>query len=336
MKILVTGGCGYIGSHIDVELLNNDFEVVIVDDLINSKEVVVDRIYQICNKRPKFYKVDMCDKDSLEKVFQENHFDAVIHLAGLKAVGESVKLPLLYYENNLIATLNLLDCMVKFNVKNIVFSSSATVYGQPKSVPVCEDAERGCTNAYGWTKYFIEQILRDFYTANPQFNVALLRYFNPIGAHESGLIGENPNDIPNNLTPYILKVAVKKLPLVHVFGNDYDTFDGTGVRDYVHVVDLARGHVLALKKLFTDCGIVTYNLGTGVGYSVLDVIKAFSKAVGYDIPYVIDARREGDISVTYANNEKAKKELGFTCQYDLNKMAEDAWNFQKNNPNGYE
>lgn len=335
-RVLVTGGCGYIGSHTVVELQKNGFDVVIVDNLSNSKEAVLDRIQQITGTKPTFYKVDMTDKTALRGVFEKEKFSDVIHFAGLKAVGESVIKPLEYYRNNLDSTMNLLELMREFGVKNIVFSSSATVYGNPATVPITEDFPLSCTNPYGQTKLMIEYILKDLYKADASFNIALLRYFNPIGAHPSGLIGEDPNGIPNNLVPYITQVAVGKLERLNVFGNDYPTRDGTGVRDYIHVVDLAKGHLAALKKLSENCGLVIYNLGTGNGYSVLEVLNAFSETVGRPLPYVIAPRRAGDIAECYADPTKAYKELGWKAELDLKRMAEDSWRWQKNNPDGLE
>lgn len=335
-RVLVTGGCGYIGSHTVVELQKNGFDVVIVDNLSNSKEAVLDRIQQITGTKPTFYKVDMTDKTALRGVFEKEKFSDVIHFAGLKAVGESVIKPLEYYRNNLDSTMNLLELMREFGVKNIVFSSSATVYGNPATVPITEDFPLSCTNPYGQTKLMIEYILKDLYKADASFNIALLRYFNPIGAHPSGLIGEDPNGIPNNLVPYITQVAVGKLERLNVFGNDYPTRDGTGVRDYIHVVDLAKGHLAALKKLSENCGLVIYNLGTGNGYSVLEVLNAFSETVGRPLPYVIAPRRAGDIAECYADPTKAYKELGWQAELDLKRMAEDSWRWQKNNPDGLE
>lgn len=335
-RVLVTGGCGYIGSHTVVELQKNGFDVVIVDNLSNSKEAVLDRIQQITGTKPTFYKVDMTDKAALRGVFEKEKFSDVIHFAGLKAVGESVRKPLEYYRNNLDSTMNLLELMREFGVKNIVFSSSATVYGNPATVPITEDFPLSCTNPYGQTKLMIEYILKDLYKADASFNIALLRYFNPIGAHPSGLIGEDPNGIPNNLVPYITQVAVGKLERLNVFGNDYPTRDGTGVRDYIHVVDLAKGHLAALKKLSENCGLVIYNLGTGNGYSVLEVLNAFSETVGRPLPYVIAPRRAGDIAECYADPTKAYKELGWQAELDLKRMAEDSWRWQKNNPDGLE
>lgn len=335
-RVLVTGGCGYIGSHTVVELQKNGFDVVIVDNLSNSKKSVLDRIQQITGTKPTFYKVDMTDKAALRGVFEKEKFSDVIHFAGLKAVGESVRKPLEYYRNNLDSTMNLLELMRGFGVKNIVFSSSATVYGNPATVPITEDFPLSCTNPYGQTKLMIEYILKDLYKADASFNIALLRYFNPIGAHPSGLIGEDPNGIPNNLVPYITQVAVGKLERLNVFGNDYPTRDGTGVRDYIHVVDLAKGHLAALKKLSENCGLVIYNLGTGNGYSVLEVLNAFSETVGRPLPYVIAPRRAGDIAECYADPTKAYKELGWKAELDLKRMAEDSWRWQKNNPDGLE
>lgn len=335
-RVLVTGGCGYIGSHTVVELQKNGFDVVIVDNLSNSKKSVLDRIQQITGTKPTFYKVDMTDKAALMGVFEKEKFSDVIHFAGLKAVGESVRKPLEYYRNNLDSTMNLLELMREFGVKNIVFSSSATVYGNPATVPITEDFPLSCTNPYGQTKLMIEYILKDLYKADASFNIALLRYFNPIGAHPSGLIGEDPNGIPNNLVPYITQVAVGKLERLNVFGNDYPTRDGTGVRDYIHVVDLAKGHLAALKKLSENCGLVIYNLGTGNGYSVLEVLNAFSETVGRPLPYVIAPRRAGDIAECYADPTKAYKELGWKAELDLKRMAEDSWRWQKNNPDGLE
>ncbi|MGM9970584.1 MAG: UDP-glucose 4-epimerase GalE [Anaeroplasma sp.] len=334
-KILVTGGAGYIGSHTIVELLNNGYDVVSVDNLVNSSREVYSRIEKITKVSVLNYEIDCCDYVSFERVFQENKIDAIIHFAGLKAVGESVSKPLEYYQNNLISTLNLIDLMKKYDVNNLVFSSSATVYGDPKSVPIYENFDLHVTNPYGRTKLIIEDILRDFTNANKNFNVALLRYFNPIGAHQSGLMGEDPSGIPNNLMPYILQVAIGKREFLGVFGDDYPTPDGTGVRDYIHVCDLARGHVLALKKLFSNSGLVTYNLGTGNGYSVLDVLHAMEKACGKKIPYKILPRRAGDIATCYASCSKAYDELGFKAIFSLDDMCRDSWNWQKNNPNGY-
>lgn len=336
MAVLITGGAGYIGSHTTIELLNAGYEVVIVDNLSNSSEIVLDRVEEITGKKVKFYKLDLLDEENLEKVFKENKLEAAIHFAGLKAVGESVEKPLEYYHNNLTSTLVLLKLMKKYDVKNFVFSSSATVYGDSKEVPFKESSPlQHATNPYGNTKAIIEDILRDLYKSDNTWNIAILRYFNPIGAHESGKIGENPKGIPNNLMPYITKVAVGKLEKLRIFGDDYDTPDGTGVRDYIHVVDLAKGHVKALDKLKTNSGLVTYNLGTGKGVSVLDMVKAFSKACGKDIPYEIAARRAGDIATCYADASKANEELGWKAEKNLDDMCEDSWRWQSNNPDGY-
>ncbi|MBF0578857.1 UDP-glucose 4-epimerase GalE [Erysipelotrichaceae bacterium RD49] len=336
MKILVTGGAGYIGSHTAVELLNAGHEVIVVDNLYNSDEKALERVEEITGKKVKFYKVDLLDKDALNRVFDNEAVDAVIHFAGLKAVGESVRKPIEYYENNITGTLNLVDVMKNHNVKNIIFSSSATVYGDPVEIPITENCPKGvCTNPYGWSKWMIEQILTDVHTADPEWNVLLLRYFNPIGAHESGLIGEDPKGIPNNLLPYVAQVAVGKLKEVGVFGNDYPTPDGTGVRDYIHVVDLANGHVAALSQIQEEGGVKIYNLGTGKGSSVLDVIHAFEKACGHQIPYVIKPRREGDIAMCYAKCDLAKDELGWQAKYDLDDMCRTSWNWQSKNPDGY-
>ncbi len=329
MKVLVTGGTGYIGSHTVVELLNAGHEVVIFDNLYNSKEEVVDSIEKITGKRPRFFKADLLDLDSMRAPFESDTFDAVIHFAGLKAVGESVAKPLLYYENNVAGTINLVKLMKEYNVNSIIFSSSATVYGSPKTVPILEDFPLSTTNPYGATKLMLENILTDVANADPDMNVVLLRYFNPIGAHESGLLGEVPNGIPNNLMPYIMQVAVGKLPCLGVFGNDYDTHDGTGVRDYIHVVDLAKGHVNALSKTVKGSGVNIYNLGTGTGYSVLDIVKAFEKANDIKIPYEIKPRRSGDIAVCYADPTKAKEELGWVAEKDLTTMCKDSWNFAR-------
>lgn len=337
MKILVTGGAGYIGSHTVIELQNAGHTPIILDNLYNASEKVLDRIGNITGKRPPFYNVDIRDREGLEKVFDAEKPDAVIHFAGLKAVGESVHKPWEYYDNNITGTLTLVDVMRKHNCKNIIFSSSATVYGDPAFVPITEECPKGqCTNPYGWTKSMLEQVLTDIQFADKDWNVILLRYFNPIGAHKSGTMGENPNGIPNNLMPYITQVAVGKLEKLHVFGNDYDTPDGTGVRDYIHVVDLAKGHVCALKKLAPGSGLSIYNLGTGIGYSVLDIVKNFEDANGITIPYVIDKRREGDIATCYCSAAKAEKVLGWKAQYNMHDMCEDSWRWQKNNPNGYD
>ena len=335
--ILVSGGAGYIGSHTCVELIEAGYEIVVADNLINSSEEAVRRVEKITGKKVPFVKCELCDPVEVKELFRNYpNIDAVIHFAGLKAVGESVAKPLEYYTNNLVNTLMILNVMRDYGVKNFVFSSSATVYGDPASVPIREDFPTGgTTNPYGTTKLFIERILMDYCKAEPSLNVALLRYFNPIGAHESGLIGEDPNDIPNNLVPYIAQVAVGKLAKLHVFGDDYPTHDGTGVRDYIHVVDLARGHVAAIKKLEEKPGLFICNLGTGHGYSVLDVIHAFSKACGKDLPYVIDPRRPGDIAECYADPAKARDELGWTAEYGIEEMCASSWKWQSMNPNGY-
>ena len=335
MSVLVTGGAGYIGSHTVIDLTENGFEPVVVDNLCNSKRVALDRVEQITGKKIKFYEYDVCDIERLREIFRNETIDAVIHFAGLKAVGESVRKPLEYYRNNLISTLNLVQVMREFGCRNLVFSSSATVYGQPKSVPIREDFALSTTNPYGATKLMIEDMLRDIYKADPSLNIALLRYFNPIGAHASGLIGEDPNGVPNNLMPYITQVAIGKLPRLNVFGDDYPTHDGTGVRDYLHVLDLAHGHILALTKLRTDCGLVTYNLGTGHGYSVLDMVKAFERVSGKAIPYTVGPRRAGDIAECYADPSLALREIGFSCRYGLDDMCRDSWRWQSSNPNGY-
>ena len=327
MKILVTGGTGYIGSHTCIELLNEGYEVIIIDNLSNSKIDVVDKIKTITGKEVKFYEGDVCDKNILNKIFDDNVIDTVIHFAGYKAVGESVKKPIMYYENNLISTLSLCEVMDKHNCKKLVFSSSATVYGSPKNLPIKEDFPLSTTNPYGTTKLMIENILRDIHTSDNQWSIALLRYFNPIGAHESGLIGENPNGIPNNLMPYIVKVANKELPCLNVFGNDYDTPDGTGVRDYIHVVDLAKGHVKAIEKINSITGIDAYNLGTGNGYSVLDIVNAFARVNNIEIPYKIVPRRDGDIASCYADASKARQELKWEATKDIDEMCKDSYNF---------
>ncbi len=336
MKILLTGGAGYIGSHTAIELMALGHEVVIVDNLANASEKVLDRIEKISGKKPIFYKADCCDADAMDKLFAESSLDAVIHFAGLKAVGESCRMPIEYYSNNINSTLVLLDVMRKYGVKNIIFSSSATVYGAPDSVPIKETSVVGrCTNPYGWTKYMNEVILTDATKADPELSVVLLRYFNPVGAHKSGLIGESPNGIPNNLMPYISQVAVGKLAQLSVYGNDYDTKDGTGVRDYIHVVDLAKGHACAVDYVVKHKGTEVFNLGTGVGYSVLDMVKAFEKASGVPVPYKIVDRRPGDIAECYAEPTKAKELLGWTAEYGLEDMCGDSWRWQKGNPNGY-
>lgn len=336
MAILVTGGAGYIGSHTCVELLNEGYDVVVVDNLYNSSEKALDRVEQITGRKVKFYQVDLLDKEALNQVFDAESIDSVIHFAGLKAVGESVAKPLEYYHNNMTGTFNLCDVMRNHGVKNIVFSSSATVYGDPAFIPITEECPKGkITNPYGQTKGMLEQVLTDLNVADPEWNVVLLRYFNPIGAHESGLIGEDPKGIPNNLVPYIAQVAVGKLESLGVFGDDYDTPDGTGVRDYIHVVDLAKGHVKAIEKLKAKEGVSIYNLGTGNGYSVLQVLHAFEKACGKTLPYTIKARRPGDIAICYADPTKAKEELGWTAERGIEEMCADSWRWQSNNPNGY-
>lgn len=336
MKILVTGGAGYIGSHTCVELLNEGYDVVVVDNLYNASKKVLDRVKEITGKDVTFYENDIRDYDAMNSVFAKEKPDAVIHFAGLKAVGESVEKPLEYYENNIGGTISLCRAMRENGCKNIIFSSSATVYGEPAFIPITEECPKGvCTNPYGWTKHMLEQILTDLNTADSEWNVILLRYFNPIGAHKSGIIGESPKGIPNNLLPYVAQVAVGKLEKVGVFGNDYDTHDGTGVRDYIHVVDLAKGHVKAIDKLKENPGVKIYNLGTGKGYSVLDVIKAFGKACGKEIPYEIKPRRAGDIAACYADPSLAKAELGWEAEYGIEEMCEDSWRWQSANPDGY-
>lgn len=337
MAILVTGGAGYIGSHTCVELISAGYEPVVLDNLSNSSEKSLERVKQITGKEVKFYKGDILDRDILKKILETENIESCIHFAGLKAVGESVEKPWEYYNNNITGTLTLVDEMRKHGCKNIIFSSSATVYGDPAIIPITEECPKGtCTNPYGWSKSMLEQILSDMQKADPEWNVILLRYFNPIGAHKSGLIGENPNGIPNNLMPYITQVAVGKLKELGVFGNDYDTPDGTGVRDYIHVVDLACGHVKALDKLKENAGLSIYNLGTGTGYSVLDIVKNFEAATGVKIPYAIKPRRAGDIATCYSDASKAKAELGWSAQYGIKEMCADSWNWQKNNPNGYD
>lgn len=335
MNILVTGGAGYIGSHTTVELLEAGHEVIVVDNLSNSKKEALNRVEEITGKTLTFYQTDLLDREGLDEIFNSHTIDAVIHFAGYKAVGESVAKPLSYYHNNITGTICLCEVMIAHGVKDIVFSSSATVYGDPETVPIKEDFPITATNPYGRTKLFIEHILRDLNVADNDWNVALLRYFNPVGAHESGKIGEDPNDIPNNLMPYITQVAVGKLDKLSVFGDDYPTHDGTGVRDYIHVVDLADGHLKALDKLRENPGVVTYNLGTGQGYSVLDVVKAFEKASGKDIPYEITERRPGDVARCYADPAKAEKELGWKAERDLLDMCRDSWRWQSQNPDGY-
>jgi len=336
MKVLVTGGAGYIGSHTCVELLNNGYEIVVLDNLDNSNEESLKRVKELTGKDFPFYKVDLLDYDATNKVFEENRIDSVIHFAGLKSVGESVSMPIRYYHNNIIGTLNLVDIMEKHNVYNIVFSSSATVYGTPKTVPITEDFPTSTTNPYGSTKLMIENILKDLYISNNKWSITLLRYFNPIGAHKSGKIGENPKGIPNNLLPYVSQVAVGKHDYIHIFGNDYNTHDGTGVRDYIHVVDLAIGHLKALEHKTNVQGVYTYNLGTGHGYSVFDIIKAFEIACKKELPYKIEPRRPGDVAECYANPQRAKDELGWVATRNIAEMCEDLWRWQSNNPNGFE
>ena len=330
MNILVTGGLGFIGSHTCVELLNANYKVVIIDNLSNSNIDVLDKIEQITSKRPKFYKIDLCNKEKVREVFKENKIDAVIHFAGYKAVGESVNNPLKYYRNNLDSTLTLLEVMKEEDCHNLIFSSSATVYGTPKKLPIKEDFPLSTTSPYGTTKLMIERILKDVSISDKEISIIVLRYFNPIGSHKSGLLGENPNGIPNNLMPYIVRVANKELPFLNVFGNDYDTKDGTGVRDYIHVIDLAKGHLKALEKSLNFKGIEYYNLGTGTGYSVLELVKTFEKVNNVKIPYKIVNRREGDIAECYADPTKAYKELGFKAEYDIEDMCKDSYNFIKN------
>ncbi len=336
MAILVTGGAGYIGSHTCVELLTAGYEIVVLDNFSNSKPESLRRVREITEKDLRFYETDLLDEAAVETVFRENQIDAVVHFAGLKAVGESVQIPLHYYHNNITGTLILCKVMQSFGVKRIVFSSSATVYGLPETVPISEDFPLGATNPYGRTKLMIEEILRDLYTSDSQWGISLLRYFNPIGAHHSGRIGEDPNGIPNNLMPYITQVAIGKLKELSVFGGDYPTSDGTGVRDYIHVVDLAKGHLKALEKLMSTSGVNSYNLGTGKGYSVLEIIYAFEKANGVKIPYSIANRRPGDIAQCFADPGKAEKELGWTAKKGIEEMCADAWRWQSNNPHGYD
>ena len=335
-KILITGGAGYIGSHTALELLKEGYEVVVYDNLCNSSQESMKRVEELTGKTITFYEGDILNAETLKAMFEKEQVDAVIHCAALKAVGESVRKPLEYYQNNITGTLTLMKVMREVGVKNIVFSSSATVYGNPETMPITEDCPKGqCTNPYGWTKSMMEQIMTDVQKANPKMNVILLRYFNPVGAHESGRIGEDPKGIPNNLMPYISQVAVGKLEKLGVFGDDYDTPDGTGVRDYIHVVDLARGHVKAIQKLADNEGVSIYNLGTGKGYSVLDVIHAFEKACGHPLKYEIKPRRDGDIATCYSKCDKAKEELGWEAEYGIEEMCADSWNWQQKNPNGY-
>ena len=337
MAVLVTGGAGFIGSHTVVELQNAGYDVVVIDNLANSSEKSLERVEAITGKKVPFYKVDILDREGLNEVFEKEQIDSCIHFAGLKAVGESVQKPWEYYQNNIAGTLTLVDVMRQHGVKNIIFSSSATVYGDPVQIPITEQCPKGqCTNPYGWTKSMLEQILSDIQKADNEWNVILLRYFNPIGAHKSGTIGENPNGVPNNLMPYITQVAVGKLKELGVFGNDYDTHDGTGVRDYIHVVDLALGHVKALKKIEENAGLKIYNLGTGQGYSVLDIVKNFEAANDITIPYSIKDRRPGDIATCYADASLAREELGWEAQYGIKEMCEDSWRWQSSNPNGYD
>ena len=335
MTILVTGGAGYIGTHTVVELLNSGSDVVILDNLSNSSVTALERVEQITGKTVTFYQGDILNKPFLQKLFTDHDIESVIHFAGLKAVGESVEQPLRYYENNVTGTIVLCQVMAEFNVKNIVFSSSATVYGDPASLPITEDFPTGATNPYGQSKLMVEHVLADLHHSDPSWNIARLRYFNPVGAHHSGLIGEDPNDIPNNLMPFITQVAVGKREQLSVFGNDYDTVDGTGVRDYIHVVDLAVGHLRALDKLRTNPGLVTYNLGTGQGYSVLEMVAAFEKASGTEIKYQLVARRAGDIAACYANPDKAQTELNWQATHTIDDMAQSSWHWQSSNPNGY-
>ncbi len=336
MNILVTGGAGYIGSHTCVELLNAGYDVIVVDNLSNSSRKALDRVQEITGKTLRFYEADVLDCEAMERIFTENEIDAVIHFAGLKAVGESVEKPIEYYQNNIGGTLTLTDVMRRHGCKNILFSSSATVYGDPAEIPITENCPKGtCTNPYGWTKSMQEQILTDIHTADPAWNVVLLRYFNPIGAHPSGRIGEDPKGIPNNLLPYVAQVAIGKLPCLGVFGDDYDTPDGTGVRDYIHVVDLAVGHVKALKKVAPGSRVSVYNLGTGNGYSVMEVVHAFERACGHPIPYEIRPRRAGDIALCYCDPSKAKAELGWEAVYGIDEMCADSWRWQSANPDGY-
>lgn len=335
MAVLLTGGAGYIGSHTCVELLAAGYDAVIIDNFSNSSEKVLERIREISGRSVVCYNADVCNESALRRVFSENKIDCVVHFAGLKAVGDSVKYPLEYYQNNLCATMTLLKVMNEFGVERIVFSSSATVYGVPKSTPIREDADRWCTNPYGWTKYMSEQIISDTAKADGNMSAVLLRYFNPIGAHESGRIGEDPTGIPNNLLPYITQVAVGRREHLNVFGNDYNTHDGTGVRDYLHVVDLAKGHIRAIEYAQKNTGVIAVNLGTGNGFSVLDIVKAFERATGIKIPYKIAPRRPGDIDACYADASLALEKLGWKAELSIDDMCRSAWNWQKNNPNGY-
>lgn len=336
MKVLLTGGAGFIGSHTCIELVEAGYDVVIADDFSNSKPAVLERLKELTGKEIKFYNIDIADSAKVDDMFAKENFDSVIHFAGYKAVGESVAKPIMYYRNNIDTTLTLLETMAKYNVNNFVFSSSATVYGVPERVPLVEGMKTGCTNPYGWTKLMIEQILTDATVANKDLSVVLLRYFNPIGAHPSGRIGEDPTGIPNNLLPYITQVAIGKLPQLGVFGNDYPTHDGTGVRDYIHVVDLAKGHVKAIEYAAEHKGTEVFNLGTGTGYSVLDIVKAFEKANDITIPYAIKPRRDGDVAECYADPVKAKEKLGWQAEKTLEEMCKDSWRWQSGNPKGYE
>lgn len=336
MSVLLTGGVGYIGSHICVELQQIGYDAVIIDNLSNSSKVALDRIKKITHKAPFFFEGDILDEDVLKKIFEKENIETVIHLAGLKSVSESVRKPLHYYINNVKGTLTLLDVMNRYGCRNIIFSSSATVYGEPAEIPITEKCPKGkCTNPYGWTKSMQEQILMDMQTASSNWNVVILRYFNPVGAHKSGFIGESPNGIPNNLMPHILQVALGKKRELSIFGNDYNTYDGTGIRDYIHVVDLAKGHIKALEKLKEKPGLEIYNLGTGKGYSVLEIVENFKKATGRHVPYVIKSRRPGDVAICYCSPEKAERELGWRAERNIFDMCKDAWNWQINNPDGY-
>ncbi|AIY73741.1 UDP-glucose 4-epimerase GalE [Bacillus anthracis] len=336
MAILITGGAGYIGSHTCIELLNNNYKIIVVDNLSNSSIESLNRVKEITGKQFEFYKEDVLNREKMNEIFLENNIEAVIHFAGFKAVGESTTIPLTYYYNNIISTIVLCDVMQKHNVKNFIFSSSATVYGIPKTSPITEEFPLSVTNPYGQTKLMIEQIMRDVAKADDEWSIALLRYFNPFGAHQSGRIGEDPNGIPNNLMPYVTQVAVGKLKELNIFGNDYPTKDGTGVRDYIHVVDLAKGHVKALEKVLKTKGIEAYNLGTGKGYSVLEMVKAFEKVSGKKIPYKVIGRRPGDVAICFADVSKAKRELGWEAEYGLEEMCVDSWRWQVNNKNGYQ